>query len=335
MALAIFLRFLLPPLSTLQRVGRLLLLAVVGGVLLAPLLQPAPLLGWDWFWFFTRHNPDYNIDTARSLYPPFTVWVTDTLAWLNWRTGLGVLYGLTLITVALGTWRSGGRWVSMTLALSTPPVWFLMWVGQVDGLAMLGVVAGLLPLALIKPHNTVWLMFSTPRQFIWAVIILGLTILIWPEWVGRMWTAARGANVASSETASFGWAALGWPILALGLGMLAGAGSDKYRLLAAGCFISPYVMPYTLTFLLPTLGRAHGWRKWMLWLAAWLVFLGTGLAGEWRAINLLLPLLAYGLGLSPQAYLNNLRTNLVWWVDFGREISMISRRRSTGHSLHI
>jgi hypothetical protein len=47
------------------------LMIVGGGLLLALWSARLPILGWDWYYFFTAHNPDYNLYSKASAYPPF------------------------------------------------------------------------------------------------------------------------------------------------------------------------------------------------------------------------------------------------------------------------
>ncbi len=309
--LLLFLRSLLPQPAGL-RVGALRLgMAVLGAVLLLPLTRILPFLGWDWYFYFNNHNPALNLAAADSAYPPFTGWFIGLLTWLDWRTSLAVLVGLTLLAVALGTWQSGGRYGSIALALLTPPLWMLLWVGHPDGLALLGVVSGFVPLTLIKPQIAVWSLLSSRRLLAAAAVFGLLTLLIWPGWPLRWLSFARGViayrEVLYYNEATFGWGVMGWPIALLGALLLAGAGTDAYRLMAAGCLLSPYLMPYHLAVLAPLIGRARGARKLVVWASAWLVLIGTGVRGPAKYLNLLFPLLAYAFSLTPAEYRQNLR----------------------------
>ncbi len=48
----------------------------------------------------------------------------------------------------------GGCYGSIVLTLLTPPLWFLLWIGHPDRLALLGLITGLITLALIETQMT-------------------------------------------------------------------------------------------------------------------------------------------------------------------------------------
>jgi hypothetical protein len=86
-----------------------------------------------------------------------------------------------------------------------------------------------------------------------------------------------------------GWATLGWPIMFVGLWMLLNARGDSWRLLAAAFVASPYVQPYHMVMLLPTLGRVQGWKRWILWGWVWVVGLVPAFMGITRYLALGFP----------------------------------------------
>jgi hypothetical protein len=267
-----------------------------GGILLYPLFSRLPLLGWDWYFFFTAHHPTDNIYNPGNPFFPYTKYFIQLLTWMYWRDSLAILGGITYMAIALGTWAAGGKYGSIALALLNPLPLFLLWVGHPDGLALTGMLVGFIPLALIKPQITFWSFLRSKAQMFWVFLFLGLVILIWPNWMhgtfGSTW----------DHSASFGWQALGWPVLVLGFILLLGAGNDPWRLMAAGCFITPDLMPYHVIVLLPAIGKVQGKWKAVVWFCTWLVFVGTGAGGNVRFINLLLPLSIYLALQTPQLY---------------------------------
>jgi hypothetical protein len=131
-------------------------------------------------------------------------------------------------------------------------------------------------------------------------IYLAITLLIWPLWPLKL------SHATFDHSAAFGWETTGWPVLILGLVMLAGAGNRTYHLMAAGLLVSPFLMPYNFSVLLPIIGEARGWRKILIWAFAWLTVLGVGLPWPAKYLNLLFPIGAYCLTVSLDGYLNNL-----------------------------
>ncbi len=289
--------------------------------MLSPIVGRLPMLGWDWFYFFNRHNPGFNILSPTSAYPPYTAILLSALTWMDWRISLSILHSLTLLTIAVATWQDGGRCGSILLALLTPPLWFLLWVGQPDGLGLLGLITGVIPLALIKPQLTIFSLMSKKILLAWAAIFLMVSLLVWPLWPVKL-------NLASFDhPAAFGWGVTGWPILVLGLILLAGAGNHRYRLMAAGFLTSPFLMPYNFAVLVPAIGEVQGYRKILLWASAWLMVLGVGLSGPAKYLNLVFPLSAYWLTHSLNDYFTNLANLVVLAGRFTRHATILFHKR--------
>jgi len=278
---------------------RLFVMIILGALILSPLVRRLPMLGWDWYFFFNRHNPDFNILSPASAYPPYASFLLYPLTWMNWRTSLSILNSITLVTIAVATWRNHGGYVSVIFALLSPPVWFLLWLGHPDGLCLLGLITGVIPVALIKPQLTIFSMLSNKKLLAWTGVFMLVTLMIWPFWPMRL------GQAGFDHPAAFGWVNTGWPILIFGLILLCGAGKNPYRLMAAGLLTSPYLMPYNLAVLIPALGSVKGSRKLLLWSTAWLTLLGSGMTGPAKYLNLVFPITVYLLNHSMKDYVAN------------------------------
>lgn len=220
---------------------------------------------------------------------------------MDWRISLGWLNSITIITVAVATWKNGGKTGQIALALCTPPLWFLLWIGHPEGLVLLGVLTGIVPLFLIKPVLSIFSIFSRRKWFAWGTLFLAISLIIWPLWIFSFQSASFG------HAAAFGWADTGWPLIIIGLLFLLGAGSDPYRLMAAGCFITPFLMPYHLVLLVPALGKTSGWRLFVVWISTWFVLLGTGLGREAHILSFAFPLAVYMTSGSLSSYFMNIQ----------------------------
>jgi len=297
-----------------------LLMIVAGGLLIAPLVAKLPLLGWDWYYFFTAHNPDYNIYSSRSAYPPFTHYVIETFTWLPWRESFSILEGITLMSVAVGTWQAGGRYGAILLAMFSAPLWMLLWVGHPDGLALAGVVSGVFPLVLIKPQVACWSLLANRRLLIASLIFILITAVIWPLWPLNLGNATIGHEI------DIGWASNSLVVALVGLGLLVGAGTNPWRLMAAGSLLSPYLMPFHLAVLVPSIGAARGWRKFIILAASWVLFIGTGMARPVNLICLVYPLVVYGCLTNPRIYCENVGA-LVRLMQFYWQIWMVLSRQ--------
>ena len=237
-----------------------LLLILVGAIVIYPIVTRLPLLGWDWFFFFNANNPAFNILSNHNAYPPFAKYIIQLFTWMDWRTSLGLLNAISIMTVSIATWKNDGKYKEIILALTMPPLWFLMWVGHPDGLVLLGLVTGIVPLVLMKPILSIFGTLSNRKLFAWSVMLILLSLVIWPGWLNSLRFATIGHETA------IGWADSGWFLIILGMFLILGAGSDPYRLMAAGCFLTPYLMPYHMVLIIPLIGKARGWRQIIIWI---------------------------------------------------------------------
>ncbi len=290
---------------------RLIAMIIFGALVIYPIVNLLPMLGWDWFYYFNCNNHSLNINLQNSIYPPYTSWILSAITWLDWRISLSILNSVTLITIALSTWKQGGRWLAIFYAICNPPVLMLLWIGHPDGLVLFGVVTGLIPLIFIKPQVAVWSFLSSLRQLIWATIFFILTILIWPDWLLNLATFIKSIinnnQILLVNEATIGWGVLGFPIFFVGLILIIGAGKNPFRLMASGCFLSPYLMPYHLAILTPIIGKGNTiLKQTVIWLSTWLIFFAVGLNGYYKMLMYVFPLTAFILSLAPNDYIENI-----------------------------
>jgi hypothetical protein len=80
----------------------------------------------------------------------------------------------------------------------------------------------------------------------------------------------------------------------LGLVLLIFTNRDPLRLIAAGIFVSPYLLPYHCIVVLPAMGRVRGWQQFVLWLSSVTLLLAVGIETmEIKIIALSFPLLVW------------------------------------------
>ena len=297
-------KFFCISISSIRDSGLTLLKILFGSIAIYPIVSKLPLLGWDWFFFFNLNNPTYNLLSNQSAYPPFTRYIIQLFTWMDWRNSLILLNSITILTMAIATWKNGGRYLGIILSLTAPPLWLLLWVGHPDGLVLLGLVTGIIPLIIMKPILSIFSIFSNRKLFAWTGIFILLTLIIWPGWLFSL------GQATIQHEAAMGWAELGWPLIVVGIILFIGAGKDPYRLMAAGCFITPYLMPYHMVVLLPAIGKPSGWKQILLWASSLSVILGTGLGGNARLISFIFPLTAYCLCGTFSTYKMNLRKHI-------------------------
>ena len=266
---------------------------LVGGLVLWPLVDRLPALGLDWFTFFYPRIFD-------GLYPPWTETILFPFAQIPWRASFSLMNSLMFMIVAVATAREArvyplaSRLGASVMAITTAPLLILLWQGNIDGLVLLGYVAfppGVV-LSLIKPTIAGWAILARRQWMLWGLGFGVLSIIVWGFWPASLRDVF---DYRYYHPMAMGWQNLGWPVALLGLILLVFTNADPLRLMAAGSFLSPYVMPNHYLVLLPALGRVHGWRRWLLWGWAWVVGLVPGFVGITRYIALGFPLAVWWL----------------------------------------
>jgi hypothetical protein len=277
---------------------RSLLAIVVGAVLLLPLTLKLPFLGHDWFVYF------YVLDKVPNInaYPPWTLAALTPVRWSSGWFGFALLNGVLLMATAVATAREGklfqrnSRLVAVVLAVLTPPIFMLMWQGNVAGLVLLGIV-GLpwtVPYLLLQPNLGMWVVLAR-RQWTIAAVVLGiLSLVIWGWWPPELLSTIANDAQRVTHPAAMGWQVLGWPVVAIGLLMLLNINLDPIRMLAVGAFITPYIMPVHMLLIIPAIGRVRGWERLTLWICSWLTLLPVMFTTPWsKYVAMVFPLLVW------------------------------------------
>jgi len=255
----------------------LVALALAGGLALGWLLRDAPLLGYDWLTMF-------HANTATDVYyPPWTSIVLWPLAELPWRLGLALINGITIAAVAVSTYHQGvldknpWRIPATLLAVLTLQVAIVLWLGHIDGLALLAILGlpWLAPVVSMKATFVGFGVFARKSWFITALVFGGLSLLLWPGWPA---TLASTLDFRNTHPSAAGWAVTGWLPAALGVLMLAHSRrTDWLQITAAGSLLYPFLLPYHSLVLLPAFGALRGLRLITAWLAAWLMLIPVAL----------------------------------------------------------
>ncbi len=305
------------------------LLAIgVGAIIFAALLGQIRFLGHDWAAYFARQDSGFVIQRPNPSYPP---WVLNVilrpLTELPPYTGLAILNGLTLAALTVLTFRyarfrfpeqPAPAYAGVLLVILSPLPWATLWLGQVDVMLLLGLVSmpfGV-PLLLGKLHTGVWAGLASRRDFLWCAAWGVLSILIWGFWPLPILT--QTTDLVLSHPITMGWRALSPALALLGAILLLLTDRDPLRLIAAGSFISPYMMPYHYLVLLPALGKTYGWRQVLLWATSWIFVAVMGIATpETKWLSLSFPLLVWiflapRLALRPLLQDPDLLINRLW-----------------------
>lgn len=219
---------------------------------------------FDWVHFF-------GIGNIPVFYPPWSGYV---VRWLTYP----VLIGLTLAAVGLAAYLRSRHPLSLVCVFFALPVMWTVFLGQVDGLVLLGVLGlpWLAPLALLKPQLSLWAFGARKSSLIALAITLLVSFLIWGFWPAQMfsiWTVhAEGKYINDI--------AVGWLGLPLALVLFWFSRGDVDMLMLAGCVTTPYLLPYNLIVVAPAIARLSPRSALIACAASWLPFSANWL-GDW------------------------------------------------------
>jgi len=207
--------------------------------LMAALIPMDGFLGFDWvnFWGIQRVPP---------FYPPWTLIVVRYLTY-------PLLIGLTLAAFAIAAIRRSVHPLSAAAAFLCLPLIWTLFLGQLEGLALLGLLGlpWLVPLALIKPQIS-FFGLGARRSYVLAFLLwMIISILIWGNWPASM-LAVESAYAEGRYPQNI---ALGWWGLPFFLAAIWFSRGDMDMLMACGAFISPHLIFYNLLPLTPAVAR--------------------------------------------------------------------------------
>ncbi len=221
-------------------------------------------IGYDWRNYFSK-------GVLPNIWTPWTVPIVKLL-------NLQAVFALTVMAVGLRAYSYKARPLALALALISLPTLWVLFLGNLDGLTLLGLVLlpwGI-PLVTMKPQLSAFALLANRRWFIAGVIWGVLTLLIWGLWpLNLREIFAAGWKVEWVQDISlFPWGLL------ITLPLLWFSRGDEDLLMAAGSFATPHLFPYHFILLMPALARMR-W-PWMLltWVVSWTPLLSNWL-GPW------------------------------------------------------
>ena len=233
--------------------------------LVGVLIPPGGTVGFDWTHFF-------GIGNALIFYPPWTKYVTDLLTW-------PLLIGLGMAAFGLAAMQRSAHPLSLAAAFLCLPLLWTIFLGQIEGIALLG-LAGLpwlAPLALIKPQVT-FFAFGARRAYVVAfLIVMVLSFLIFGPW----WNTMLNVDSYYAEGRYPQNIGLGWYGIPLFLATVWFSRGDMDMLMLSGAFFTPHLIPYNLLPLAPAIARLRPVYAGAAVLLSWLPVVCANAFGNW------------------------------------------------------
>ncbi len=230
-------------------------------------VKPDGFLGYDWYHYYSR-------GIREPFYPPWLVYVQ----WLTWPG----LIGLSCAGLIIALYQRYASPLVMGVAFLSWPFLWLLFVGQLDGLILLGLTGlpWLTPLATLKPQISVFAFMADKRWLAILILWLLFTILIWGFWPLDMFNYdSRWEDLYEGATQPQNISLWPWSI-PLALTLLWFSRGDMDMLMLAGTFVTPHLIPYSYVVVLPAIARVKQWLAVTLVVISWLP-LTANWVGDW------------------------------------------------------
>lgn len=197
------------------------------------------IFAFDWLHFFLIKN-------IPPFYPPWTYLVVNFLTW-------PILVGLTMTAVGFASFQRAQHIISLACVFFTLPFLWTLFLGQIDGLVLLGILGlpWLAPLVLIKPQVSIFSFLARKSYLLGLGITLLISFVLWGFWPSKLlmvWTVHAEGRYPNDI-------AIGWLGLPLSLFLMWYSRGDIDMLMLAGTFTTPYLLPYNLIVVVPAIAR--------------------------------------------------------------------------------
>lgn len=216
----------------------------------------------DWLDYYLPASKDWSNRAAYEVYnPPWLILILKPLFAFGWQVGYAILGAVSAAGIGwcAAAMSEDGHWLRVLLAVLNVPALIMLGLGQVDGLALIGVglaaasldwriASGGMFLALVKPQislpSLLVSFWKNPRkkQIAAAGVVLGvLSLILWGFWFQD--TAEMNPEVTWNQAFPY-WPyglLIGLPLLAFGLYQ-----KEEFYGMTAVPFLVPYLGPHTL-----------------------------------------------------------------------------------------
>lgn len=232
---------------------------------IASFLKPNGFIGYDWVYYFSLGQRGYGVE----YYPPWIIYVS----YLTWPG----LIGATFTGLALALYQRRVSRGVMVAAFFSFPVWWTIFLGQVDGLVMLGLTGlpWLIPFVTLKPQVGYFACLAQKKYLMALIGWYVISIIIWGWWPLDMF----GINtyIAWHQPHDINMWPWSIPIVLILFWFSRG---DVDLLMLAGTFGMPYFHSYHQILIVPALARVGRWVALIAVAISWLP-LGANWVGDW------------------------------------------------------
>jgi hypothetical protein len=246
--------------------------------------------GFDWIHY-------YKAGRLHPIWTPWSSYIINSIAPL----GFGFVFALTVMAIGIRSFRYSHSPFPVLLALLSLPTLWVLFMGNVDGLVLVGILimpVGI-PLVLMKPQIAAFSILAKRNWIIFAVFFGILTLILWGFWPERLFlvTTAEWKAEWVQDITLFPWGILP------GLILLWFSRGDEDLLMAAGSLMTPHLFPYHFIILMPALARMKWYWMLITWAISFTPFLANWFGPQaWHFGNLMSLCFWFGI------YLNRGRT---------------------------
>ena len=220
------------------------------------LIPPNGFTGFDWVNFFSNGN-------IPPFYPPWTKYISL----LSWP----MMFGLSMAGIGVSIVKRARHPLSAIFALLSLPVFWTMFLGQIDGLVILGLLGlpWLTPLVLAKPQVAFGAFGARKSYILSGLIWIIISFIIWGFWPSTM---VAGVERYFSEGRFAQDIGIGWLGVLISLPLAWFSRGDIDMLMIAGTFMTPRLIPYNMLPFIPAIARVKPRFAIIACLLSWLPF---------------------------------------------------------------
>lgn len=202
---------------------------------------------------------------SNGRFPPFyPPWGELVIQWMNWP----LFFSLSMASISLSILKRSKHVVSSIAALLTLPVFWTMFLGQLEGLVTLGLLGlpWLVPLMLVKPQISVFALGAKRSYVVFSLIWLIISFGVWGFWPARMFAV----NNYFQEGRYVQDISIGLVGMVVALPLMWFSRGDMDMLMISGAFMTPHLIPYNMLPFTSAIARLKPLPALIACLLSWL-----------------------------------------------------------------